>query len=320
MSPVIELCELAKRYDLPGGGQLTAVDGVSLSVAAGETYALVGESGCGKSTLARMAAMLVTRDAGDVKWSGQPVSGRSRRALRKVRDHTQVVFQDPTAALSPRLTVAQAIEEPLHIRGRTGSRSVSELLDAVGLDASMGARYPRELSGGQRQRVVIARALALDPKLLVLDEPVASLDVSVQAQVLNLLADLQEANGLAYLLIAHDLAVVSSVADRIGVMYLGRIVEEGPTEEVVTRPRHPYTQMLIASVPAFTPGERTTHRTVLGDPPSPTSRPAGCPFASRCPSVTAVCREETPAARAVGSVMVCCHHASGADEAPEPLG
>lgn len=320
MSPVIELSELAKRYDLPGGaGQLTAVDGVSLSVAAGETYALVGESGCGKSTLARMAAMLVTRDSGDVKWSGQPVSGMSRRALRKVRDHTQVVFQDPTAALSPRLTVAQAIEEPLHIRGRTGSRSVSELLDAVGLDGSMGARYPRELSGGQRQRVVIARALALDPKLLVLDEPVASLDVSVQAQVLNLLADLQEANGLAYLLIAHDLAVVSSVADRIGVMYLGRIVEEGPTEEIVTRPRHPYTRMLIASVPAFTPGERATRQTVLGDPPSPTVRPAGCAFASRCPSVTAVCGEEAPAARAVGSVVVRCHHPSGADEASERL-
>ena len=311
MNAVIELTDLTKAYDLPGGGRLTAVDGVSLQVSAGETYALVGESGCGKSTLARMAAMLVARDAGTVAWSGQPVSGLGRRELRAIRDHTQVVFQDPAAALSPRLTVAEAVEEPLRIRGRAGSRSVDALLDAVGLDRSMGTRRPRDLSGGQRQRVVIARAMALEPRLLVLDEPVASLDVSVQAQVLNLLADLQREKGHAYLLIAHDLAVVSSVADRIGVMYLGRIVEEGPADEVITRPRHPYTQMLIASVPVFTPGQQVSRPAVVGDPPSPTESRTGCAFADRCVAATDVCRETTPEPRTFGSVLVRCHHASG---------
>ncbi|MGH1562367.1 oligopeptide/dipeptide ABC transporter ATP-binding protein [Mumia sp. DW29H23] len=311
MSPVIEVDEVAKGYDLPGGGRLTAVDRVSLSIATGETYALVGESGCGKSTLARMAAMLTSLDAGEVRWSGQPVSQLRRAGLRAVRDHTQVVFQDPAAALSSRLTVAEAVAEPLRIQGRTGSRPVADLLDAVGLDRSMGRRYPRELSGGQRQRVVVARALALDPKLLVLDEPVASLDVSVQAQVLNLLSDLQAERGLAYLLIAHDLAVVSSVADRIGVMYLGQIVEEGPADEVVARPRHPYTQMLIASVPAFTPGERVARPAVLGDPPSPAERRTGCAFASRCPAATDLCRETEPVRRLLDGVAVRCHHADG---------
>ncbi|WP_370618728.1 oligopeptide/dipeptide ABC transporter ATP-binding protein [Mumia sp. Pv 4-285] len=310
MSPVIALESLSKGYDIAGGSRLTAVDDVSLQIAAGETYALVGESGCGKSTLARMAAMLVTPDEGQVSWSGQPVSRERRSAVRAQRDHTQFVFQDPAAALSPRLTVEEAVSEPLRIRRRAGARSVADLLDDVGLDRSMGRRYPRELSGGQRQRVVIARALALEPKLLVLDEPVASLDVSVQAQVLNLLADLQAAHGLAYLLIAHDLAVVSSVADRIGVMYLGRIVEEGTAAEVVTRPRHPYTQMLIASVPAFAPGERVDGPRVVGDPASPTERHAGCAFASRCTVATQTCHEVVPPRRDLGGVAVRCHHAS----------
>ncbi|KAA1423734.1 ABC transporter ATP-binding protein [Mumia zhuanghuii] len=310
MSPVIALEGLAKGYDIAGGARLTAVDDVSLTIAAGETYALVGESGCGKSTLARMAAMLTAPDAGQVSWSGQTVSQQRRSAVRAVRDHTQFVFQDPAAALSPRLTVEEAVSEPLRIRRRTGSRSVADLLDDVGLDRSMGRRYPRELSGGQRQRVVIARALALEPKLLVLDEPVASLDVSVQAQVLNLLADLQAEHGLAYLLIAHDLAVVSSVADRIGVMYLGQIVEEGPAGDVVTTPRHPYTQMLIASVPAFVPGERGERPRVVGDPASPTERRTGCAFATRCAFATQVCLDVAPPRRELGDVAVRCHHAS----------
>jgi oligopeptide/dipeptide ABC transporter ATP-binding protein len=311
MSPVLELSRIAKRYAVAGrgGGTLTAVDGVSLSIQAGETYALVGESGCGKSTLARIAAMLGRLDEGTVQWSGTSVSTLGRRALRAERPHTQFVFQDPAAALSPRLTVGETVAEPLRIAGQEEASAVAALLEAVGLDGSLAARRPSQLSGGQRQRVVIARALALGPRLLVLDEPVASLDVSVQAQVLNLLADLQSERGLAYLLIAHDLAVVSSVSDRIGVMYLGQIVEEGPAAELIGSPRHPYTQLLISSAPRPEPGGPA--RAVLGgDPPSPTNRPVGCAFAARCPAVTSICRAEMPAPRVVDGVTVRCHHAA----------
>ncbi|WP_243057880.1 oligopeptide/dipeptide ABC transporter ATP-binding protein [Nocardioides sp. SR21] len=307
MSPVLELDAVAKRYAV-GGRTLTAVDGVSLRIEAGETYALVGESGCGKSTLARIAAMLGGTDEGRVRWSGKEVSHLGRRRIRAERSHTQFVFQDPSAALSPRMTVGEAVAEPFTITGRSGD--VPALLHAVGLDEALAARYPAQLSGGQRQRVVIARALALEPRLLVLDEPVASLDVSVQAQVLNLLADLQEERAISYLLIAHDLAVVSSVADRIGVMYLGRVVEEGPATEVVARPRHPYTQLLIASAPRRDPGERVERIVVSGDPPSPLDLPPGCAFASRCPAATAVCLTQAPPPRELDGVTVRCHHAA----------
>ncbi len=251
--------------------------------------------------------MLGPLDRGTVTWSGEQVSGLARRALRPRRNHTQFVFQDPLAALSPRLTIGQTLAEPFSIAGRpTGD--VDAQLQAVGLDPSMASRYPSQLSGGQRQRVVIARALALDPKLLVLDEPVASLDVSVQAQVLNLLADLQAERGVSYLLIAHDLAVVSSVADRIGVMYLGQIVEEGPAEQVVGDPQHPYTQLLIASVPRRDPGAAREVIEIKGDPPSPSDRPAGCAFTSRCHAVSAICRSEAPPRREIEGVVVRCHH------------
>lgn len=308
-STVLEVSGARKTYDVTQGrrpARLVAVDGVTLRVEAGETVALVGESGCGKSTLARAAAMLAPLDEGEVRWSGELVSGLRRRQLRTRRPHTQLVFQDPAAALSPRMRIGDILTEPLRIQGREGG--AADLLDAVGLDPSLIGRLPRELSGGQRQRVVIARALALEPRLLVLDEPVASLDVSVQAQVLNLLADLQAERGFGALLIAHDLAVVSSVADRIGVMYLGRIVEEGPAAEIIAHPRHPYTQMLVSAVPAFSPGERRERVTVTGDPVTPWADLPGCTFASRCPAATQLCRDEIPEQRLHGDVLVACHH------------
>ena len=313
----LEVRGASKRYRVSGpAGRtlLTALEDVSVSVAPGETYALVGESGCGKSTLARVAAMLVAPDAGEVVWSGEQVSGLGASALRRRRGHTQLVFQDTASALSPRMTVADAVLEPLRIQGRPTEGVLERLLDDVGLDPSLAARHPHELSGGQRQRVVIARALSLGPELLVLDEPVASLDVSVQAQVLNLLSDLQAEHGFAYLLIAHDLAVVSSVADRIGVMYLGQLVEEGPAGQVLTSPQHPYTRMLTDAIPVHDPALRDVREraVVQGDPPSPTETFAGCRFVSRCLLATEVCATTPPEPRAVGEggrVSVRCHHA-----------
>lgn len=310
-STVLELRDARKTYEVTQGrrtAQLVAVDDVTLRVEAGEIVALVGESGCGKSTLARAAAMLTPLDAGEVRWSGELVSGLRRRKLRDRRPHTQLVFQDPSAALSPRMRIGEILAEPLRIQGRDNAEAAIGLLDAVGLDRTLARRLPRELSGGQRQRVVIARALALEPRLLVLDEPVASLDVSVQAQVLNLLSDLQAERGFGALLIAHDLAVVSSVADRIAVMYLGRIVEEGPAEEIIARPRHPYTQMLVSAVPAFSPSERRHRVPVTGDPVTPWADLPGCTFASRCPAATQLCQEQIPQPRPHSGVLVACHH------------
>jgi len=282
---------LVRTYD----GGLTAVDNVSLTVAAGETYALVGESGCGKSTLARCAVRLDTPTGGRIVVNGRDVTRLSRRALRPLRGGFQLVFQDPMSSLEPRLSAHDAVGEALRIHGRYRPEAVDALLTEVGLDPSLGARLPHQLSGGQRQRIGIARALALEPQLLVLDEPVASLDVSVQAQVVNLLRELQDRRGLAYLFIAHDLAVVASLAHRVGVMYLGRIVEEGPAAQVLTDPQHPYTRALVDAIPVESPALRRERTVLKGEPPSPVERPGGCVFHPRCPIARPSCAQEVPA-------------------------
>ncbi|WP_237565596.1 ABC transporter ATP-binding protein [Ornithinimicrobium cavernae] len=282
-------------------GTVKAVQDVDLQLRSGECLALVGESGCGKSTLASLITLLDRPTAGSMRLEEQDVSSLRGRQLREFRRNVQIVLQDPYAALNPRLTIGQSLREPLEIHGglvRRGEREakVVELLELVGLDASHRHRYPHEFSGGQRQRVCIARALAVSPRILVCDEPVSALDVSVQAQILDLLQHLQRELGLAYLFISHDLAVVRGIADRVAVMYLGRIVEEGPTAEVFTHPRHPYTQALLSSVPVTDPRERSTRERIRlsGDVPSPTDPPSGCAFRSRCWLATDECATTVP--------------------------
>jgi len=284
-------------------------------VAQGETLAIVGESGSGKSTLARVLLRLEPATGGRIVFDGTDISTLDRTALRALRRRMQIVFQDPSSALNPRMTIGDAIAEGLEIH-RLVPRSeirgrVDSLMNEVGLDASRADRLPREFSGGQKQRVGIARALAVGPSFLVLDEPVSSLDVSVQAQVLNLLLELQRSRGLAYLFIAHDLAVVRQVAHRIAVMYLGQIVETGPTEALVAEPRHPYTQALISAAPEPDPSVRESRIILAGEPPSPSAPPTGCRFHPRCfhPARDARCFEEAPQLRPVGASLVACHHA-----------
>ncbi|GJE01229.1 ABC transporter ATP-binding protein [Methylobacterium isbiliense] len=302
--PILEVRDLAVHFATPHG-TLRAVDGVSLSLRRGETLGLVGESGCGKSTLGRAILRLVEPTAGSIRLAGTDVTGLGRAALRPLRRIAQMVFQDPFASLDPRWTIGRLLAEPLVIHGigdRAGRAArVRDLLDRVGLPADAAARYPHELSGGQRQRVGIARALALDPRLIVLDEAVSALDVSVQAQVLNLLDDLQASLGLAYLFISHDLAVVDHVADRIAVMLGGRLVETGPRARITARPLHPYTQDLLDAVPG--------RRARLRDDGEGEAVPGGCPFAHRCPQASARCRAEVPMLRPVGGeVSLACHH------------
>ncbi|MCB8839473.1 ABC transporter ATP-binding protein [Aurantimonas sp. VKM B-3413] len=293
-----------------------AVNGVDLAIAAGETVALVGESGCGKSTLSNAIVGLQKPTAGSIKIAGQEVNGASRRQLNAIRRRVQMIFQDPALSLDPRSTIGATIGEPLLVRGIARGaklkRRVGELLTQVGLRPEHAERYPHQFSGGQRQRVVIARALALEPELVICDEPVSALDVSVRAQILNLLVALQKRTGVAYLFVSHDLSVVRHIADRVVVMYLGRIVEEAARETFFADPKHPYTRALMSAVPEANPAvQRAKQRYVLsGELPSPANIPSGCPFHTRCPLATDICLSERPelTPRPDGA-RVACHHA-----------
>ncbi len=295
-------------------GLVRAVDGVSFDLREGETLALVGESGCGKSTTARLVLRLIEPTAGTVQFEGRDITAIPGAELRRLRRRMQIVFQDPFASLNPRMTVGATLDEPLrlHRYGNAARRKdrVTELLGLVGLSQEHAARYPHEFSGGQRQRVGIARALALEPALVVCDEPVSALDVSVQAQVVNLLGDLQARLGLSYLFIAHDLAVVKHVATRVAVMYLGRIVETAARDELFARPLHPYTRALLAAIPRPDPAQKLARQVPGGDVPSPLDPPPGCHFHTRCPFAADRCRTEVPTLRQVAPAhLTACHFA-----------
>jgi peptide/nickel transport system ATP-binding protein len=302
--PLVEVRDLRKHFAVGGGlfgrgAQLVrAVDGVSLTVRAGETLGLVGESGCGKSTLGRCILRLIEPTAGEVRFAGEPLQNLSGRALRAMRRQMQIVFQDPYGSLNPRMRVSAIVGEGLAIH-RIGTRAerdarVRALLELVGLPADAGERYPHEFSGGQRQRIGIARALAVEPRFIVADEAVSALDVSIQAQILNLLADLKARLGLTLLFISHDLRVVEHLSDRVAIMYLGRIVEIGPRDAVYGNPRHPYTKALLSAVPVPDPRRRHGRERLGGDPPSPLAPPPGCPFHPRCPHARDACRQVMP--------------------------
>lgn len=300
--PALEVIDLVKRFPVTRRGRrahLTAVDGVSFQVAAGETIAIVGESGSGKSTLLRCIARLIEPTDGDILVGNSELTKVSKRSLWRSYRDLQMVFQDPTTSLNPRMRARAIVEEPLRLHTQLVAQEradvVEGLFDDVRLDRSLLDRFPRQLSGGQRQRLSIARALAVDPRVILLDEPTAALDVSVRAQVLGLLGRLQQSRGMAYVLVSHDLQAVRRLADRVIVMYLGAVVEEGPTEEIFTDPRHPYTRALLAAAPTLTRRPATTRIKLTGETPSPIDLPTGCRLALRCPMAVPACFESAPA-------------------------
>ncbi|MFI9628157.1 ABC transporter ATP-binding protein [Streptomyces sp. NPDC052042] len=306
--PILQVRDLVKHYPLTRGvlfkkriGAVKAVDGVSFDLAAGETLGIVGESGCGKSTVARTLVHLERPTAGAIRYKGEDITGLSGRALKAVRRNIQMVFQDPYTSLNPRMTVGDIVGEPYAIHPEAAPkgdrrRKVQELLDVVGLNPEYVNRYPHQFSGGQRQRIGIARGLALNPEIIICDEPVSALDVSVQAQVINLLDRLQSEFALSYVFIAHDLSVVRHISDRVGVMYLGRIVESGTDEQIYDHPTHPYTQALLSAVPVPDPTARERRERIIlrGDIPSPADPPSGCPFRTRCWKARERCAREVP--------------------------
>jgi len=319
---LLEARDLVKHFTVRGtafrgGGDVVhAVDGVSLEVRSGETLGIVGESGCGKSTLGRLLVRLHEPTSGSVRFDGSDITSLSRRQLRPFRRELQMIFQDPYASLNPRKRVGQILEDPFRIhgelRGADTKRRVRELLEIVGLSPDHVNRYPHEFSGGQRQRIGVARALALNPKVIVADEPVSALDVSIQAQVINLLDDLQAEFDLTYVFIAHDLGVVHHVSDRIAVMYLGVVVEVGPSDELFLQPVHPYTEALLSAIPAIEGEEEEVRRERIvleGEVPSPVAPPSGCRFHTRCRYATEICkRERPPLVDHGGNRFAACHH------------
>ena len=319
-APVLQAEELARHYQLrraplQAKQTLRALDGVSFALGPRRTLAVVGESGCGKSTLARQVTMIERPTAGRLWIDGIDAVGADARARRRLRRSVQIVFQDPFGSLNPRKKVGAIIEEPLRINTRAGAAERAAMaratMDKVGLRPEHYGRYPHMFSGGQRQRIAIARALMLRPLVVVADEPVSALDVSIQAQVLNLMMDLQEEVGLAYLFISHDLSVVRHIADEVMVMYLGRVVEQGAAQAIFTSPRHPYTRALLASTPQVDPARRTRRQPLTGELPSPLAVPPGCAFHGRCPHASELCREVRPELRALEGRLVACHHAEG---------
>jgi oligopeptide/dipeptide ABC transporter ATP-binding protein len=310
--PLLSVRGLTKTYANAAGLPLQALAGVDFDLAPGEVLGIVGESGCGKSTLGRALLRLIEPSSGTVTFRGEDILGLSRRQMALRRRDMQIVFQDPFGALNPRHRVATIIGEPLAVHGVPNRETrIAELLDLVGLPADSGQRFPHEFSGGQRQRIAIARALALNPKLLIADEPVSALDVSIQSQIINLISDLRRQLGLSMLFISHDLSVIRHVSDRIAVMYFGRIVEIGPSEAIFAAPSHPYSQALVAAVPRPDPSQRKPRVLLEGELPDPTQPPPGCAFQSRCAVAIERCQRERPGLQSIGDRDVACHLVRG---------